>query len=527
MPLNKLKILALIAVMSILGLSTLTSAQTATCYTELKDEVKGMGAVMENCKNIGTFSVGGRYGGQWQKLTYFYPQPWKGTYLTIRVGGKYYTNSIEAKDGILMDQYVTEQPSVVGNKLSVKWMLPDQIEVEEALELIQNYTLIHITIKNQNQNQDFNVGARILLDTMLGDNDGAPIYIPGEGLRESENTYAQAKNLNFRYWKAYNKIDSPTIVATGILDEGGKTTYPDSFKMADWKKSVVTAWDYRTDEITSILGDSAVLLYFDAQKLEPGSVREIITGYGSGEPVLTKITEITEIVLNNMTGQYCMGEEARIKVDTGSRINFIGSLRLEITNKLNDSVYLRTTPNLGIDAETVKSTENIFSIPENIKDENYTIIAVLLNQEGKQIDERTASFSVNAARCGITEPSAGPNWLLIAFLVLIILAILALIAFRNKGELRVTKIKNGEEVIVTVYNNSEKTFKKAVLEDRIVEGSEVDIKTLNVKRRGTRLHLDVGVLNPGKRITLEYKVKNVNVVPKAIFRWEDGEKSSK
>jgi len=527
MPLNKLQILALAAVLTILTLSTITFAQTASCYTELKDEGKGMDAVMENCKNIGTFSVGGLYNGQWQKLTYYYPQPWKGTYLTINVGGRYYTNSVEAKDGILMDQYVTQAPTVVGNKLSVKWMLPEQIEVEEALELIQNDTLLHIIIKNQNQLQEFNVGARILLDTMLGDNDGAPIYVPGEGLRESENTYQQAKNLNFRYWKAFNKIDSPTIVATGILDEGAKTTYPDTLQIADWKKSVVTAWEYKTDEQTSILGDSAVLLYFGTEILNPGSVREIITGYGSGEPVLTKITEITEIVLNNMTGQYCMGEDARIKVDTGSRISFNGSLQVEITDKLNQLVYQRTTPALGMDAETVKTTEYIFPVPENIKDENYTVTAKLLNQEGKEIDERTTNFSVNAARCGVTEQTQGPNWLLIALLVLIILAILALIAFRNKGELRVTKIKDGEEVVVTVYNNSEKTLKKAVLEDRIVEGSEVDIKTLNVKRRGTRLHLDVGTLKPGKRITLEYKVKNVNVVPKAVFRWEGGEKSSK
>jgi hypothetical protein len=362
---------------------------------------------------------------------------------------------------------------------------------------------------------------------MLGDNDGAPIYVPGEGLRESENTYAQGKNLNFRYWKAYNRIDSPTIVATGILDEGGKTTYPDTLQIADWKKSVLTAWGYRTDEQTSILGDSALILYFDPETISPGAVREIITGYGSGEPVLTKITEITEIVLNNISGQYCMGENASITIDTGSRISFTGSLRVEITNKLNNSVYQKTTPNLGINAESVKSTEYIFQIPENIKDENYTVTAQLLNLEGKEIDKRTAAFSVNSARCGVTEEPPSTDWLLIALLVLIILAILAIIAYRNKGELRVTKIKDGEEVVVTVYNNSEKTLKKAVLEDRIVEGSEVDIKTLNVKRRGTRLHLDVGTLMPGRRITLEYKVKNVNVVPKAVFRWEGGEKSSK
>jgi len=310
-----------------LSLLLSTAAYAEDCITDLKDTEKGVHIVMETCKNTGTFSLGGLYKGQWEKLTYFYPKPWAGTFITIKVDDKYYTNSVDPKNGILMDQYLREAPVTQGNKVVVRWKLPEEISIEESLETVENSTLIHLKIKNENPAQTYNIGARIHIDTMLGDNDGAPIYVPGDGLKVTEKEYT-GKALTFKYWKAYNRQDTPDIVATGTLY--GELTYPDKMVIANWKQSKQTIWDYSADEEKSILGDSAVLLYFNPTPLKSGETKEIITGYGSGEPVITGLLEITEITLNNITGQYCMGEEVDIKVDTGSRIDFNGKLALEI-----------------------------------------------------------------------------------------------------------------------------------------------------------------------------------------------------
>ncbi|MBN2250571.1 MAG: DUF11 domain-containing protein [Candidatus Altiarchaeota archaeon] len=504
-------------------ISALAAAQE--CSTELQNSGKRMHAVMESCKNTGTFSLGGIYDGSWEKLTYFHPKPWGGTFISIRVDDAIYVNSLDPVEGIRMDEYVTAPPAITGDAISVKWMLPEQVSVEEILEIVEDSTLIHLKIKNENPEKNVKVGARLHIDTMLGDNDGAPIYVPGDGLKETEKEYS-GKDLSFKYWKAYNRINEPDIIATGILN--GKLTYPDKLVIANWKKSTRTSWSYTADGETSILGDSAVMLYYEPALLYSGKTREIITGYGSGEPVLKKISEITEMVLDNITGEYCGGRNVEIKADVGSRTEFSGYVELGIKNRDGQLQYNRTIPTGTIDAESVKSVRFVYRIPENASFDEYEAKASLYNDKGELIDEKSTKFTVNATKCGVIfEERREPNWLLILFLFFIVLATAAaFILTRRRGGVVVDKTKEGERVTVSVYNNSANELKKCVMEDRIPEGAEVDTSTIHVKRRGTKLTLNIGTLKAGERAALEYRIKNVNMVPKALFRWDGGEKMS-
>ena len=518
------KYLTILAVL--VCLQTVVPAQE--CAIGLQDTQKGMHVVMENCKSIGTFSLGGIYEGGWEKLTYYYPLPWAGTFITIKVNDKTYVNSIDPRDGIKMDQYVTQPPTVEGDKITVKWMLPENVYVEENLELIDNSTLIHLRIRNDNPGKALNLGARLHLDTMLGDNDGAPIYVPGEGLKETEEEYS-GKDFNFKYWKAYNRKDKPDIVSTGILD--GKLTYPDRLVIANWKKSTRTAWDYAPQEGTSVLGDSAVILYYYPAPVASGQTRDILTGYGSGEPVLKKISEITEIVLDNITGEYCMGQDVIMKVDVGSRIEMQGEISLEILNNTGDLQYSKKTSTGVVKAESVKSIKFTYRVPQDAFYDQYNVTATLYDGLGNNIDAKSTKFTVNATKCtGVIkeeeEPAQGPNWVLLGLLLLIIIAAVIFVLSRAKGEVLVKKVKQGDRVVVSAFNNSEEDLRECVLEDRIPEGAEVDISTLHVRRRHTRLVLDVGALKAGQKATMEYRIRGVNVVPKAIFKWEGGEKLS-
>jgi len=512
----------------LVSLQAITLVPAEDCGVGLQDTQKGMHAVMSTCKNVGTFSLGGIYEGGWEKLTYNYPLPWEGTFITIKVNEKTYVNSIYPRDGINMDQYVTALPTVDGDKLTVKWMLPEKIYVEENLQLVGNSTLIHIRMRNDNPAKALNLGARLHLDTMLGDNDGAPIYIPGVGLQDTEEQFS-GKDFNFKYWKAYNRKDAPDIVSTGILD--GKLTYPDSLVIANWKKSTRAAWDYAVKQGTSVLGDSAVLLYYYPLPVATGQTRDIFTGYGSGEPVLKKISEITEIVLDNITGEYCMGQDVMMKVDVGSRIEMQGEVALEIRNKTGDLLYNKKTSTGVVAAESVRSLKFTYRVADDVFYDQYNVTARLYDSFGNEMDVKSTKFTVNATKCtGVMEeepePAPGPNWVLIGLLLLIILAAVIFVLSRTRGEVIVRKAKHGDRVIVSVFNNSEEDLRGCVLEDRIPEGAEVDISTLHVHRRHTRLVLEVGTLKAGQKATLEYHIRGVSVIPKAIFKWDGGEKLS-
>ena len=69
-------------------LMVLLSAQHALavdCEIAARDDAWGIHTIVEACRNIGTFSVGAQYDGSWEKLSFQYPMPWKGTYSTFYI----------------------------------------------------------------------------------------------------------------------------------------------------------------------------------------------------------------------------------------------------------------------------------------------------------------------------------------------------------------------------------------------------------------------------------------------------------
>lgn len=504
-------------------ISLSTSVNAGECAVGIQEE--GMHVVMDVCRDIGSFSLGGVYNGRWERLTYNYPMPWEGTFLTIKVGDEFYTNSIDPEEGIRMNQYLEQSAVVEGNKISVKWMLPEEILVEELLEIVGNSTFIHVKVTNKNPSQGFDVGVRLHLDTMLGDNDGALIYIPGDGLKKNEMEYSGS---SFKYWKAYNRGDKPTIIATGILSLDDELTYPDKIVIANWKRSMRSIWDYETSEEMSILGDSAVILYYNQRLLAGGETREIITGYGSGEPVLKKESGITEIVLSNISGEYCPGGDVGIKVDVGSEIDFQGFVNIEIRDKDGVLVYSENIPTGLVEAGSVQDLEFNFTVPTDACSGEFNISARLYSA-GNLIDEKSSHFTVDLSKCVLPEKKVEtrePNWLLILLFVVLVL-VLVFMTRPKKGEVVIEKVKEGDTVKVLVWNKSKNDLRNCIVEDRIVEGAEVDMSTINVDRRGTKLMWDIGSLTAGEKAVLEYRIKDVNVLPRALVRWEDGEEISK
>jgi hypothetical protein len=499
-----------------------------SCGVELKDpSIRGIHLVVENCTNVGTFSLGGKFNERWEKLLFFYPLPWEGTFFSLNIDGKIYSNSLLSRDTYHLDPYVVEHPSFVEreskDKISIKWMLPEEnIFLEEMFELVENGTILRIRIRNEGSNAK-KIGLRFHLDTMLGDNDGAPIYIPGDGLITHERSYSK-ENINFNYWKAYNRKETPTIISTGKILSRRESrrekeiTTPDKFIISNWKRSVYSAWDYIPNSEISILGDSAVILYFDNHLLEPQEEREIVTYYGRAEPILPKEKEfgIAEITTEERREGYCPGDNITILIDVLSKgeDQEEGMVRIEIKNISNDKIFSEDKETGIIKKDSVETIKFIFpSAPEV----GYPLdVKVTLFKNNLRIDEKLGKELINLRKgCLISKEEKGLNLfyltLLFMFLAVVFIAILYSFKYKRKREGTVIFKKiifppPSNIIKVTVWNQTSEEMKNCIIKDKIPEEAEIRISTLGVKRSHNLLTWEIGNLKPNEKATLEYKI---------------------
>lgn len=495
----------------------------ASCGKELKNSQGNIHLIVENCTNVGTFSLGGIYQGNWEKLTFLYPLPWEGTFLSWRVDGKVYLNSF-IPGGEHLDDYLWEGPEIEGNEIKVKWLLPEGIFLEEIFSLKENGTLIKFKIRNQGE-QERIVGLRLHLDTMIGDNDGAPIYLPGKGLITEEKSY---QNINFDYWKAYNRQENPTIISHGILADG--VTLPDEVIIANWRKSTHSSWDYSLEGV-SILGDSAVLLYFGEETLLPGREREITTYYGKGAEILPEREEfgIGEVTSDKIEG-YCQGDKVKVSVDVVNQGSLKENYAVEVVvkNSQGEEIFSEVKKVELIPENSVKSVKFEFSAPEN----NYPLDAeAVLSKDGDEIARKVKKDLIKLRiDCKIFAEEAGLNLLPLGFLIILLIALFFIIFYyiKSQGEIIFEKIKIEDKVKVRVFNQSKQELKGVVIEDKLPsEDTEVDISTFPVVRSRDKLRWEVGNLKPGEKATLEYKISTEShVMPPAKLIYNSQEKES-
>jgi hypothetical protein len=135
-------------------------------------------------------------------------------------------------------------------------------------------------------------GVRIMLDTMIGDNDGAPFFVPSWGVLTTEHDFGSAAIPD--YWTAWESptFDPDGLKARGILRISGMTT-PNRVVVAHWDSALCpgagaglysSVWDYAPNPEISITCDSAVALFYNPVMLAPGQTRTIRAYYGLVAP---------------------------------------------------------------------------------------------------------------------------------------------------------------------------------------------------------------------------------------------------
>lgn len=224
-------------------------------------------------------------------LIYGRPMPWT-SYTTLRIDGvDWVFGGKTTRRAGRTARYGEEvsAPAVVGNKITTTYALGDIVATQE-LSFAKSPTTryldtarIHYIVENRSSSVRY-VGLRVLIDTMLGQNDGAPLR-SGDVAVLGDTVFSGAGMSD--YWQAFDSLVEPTLTSQGTL-VGGELTPPDSLVFSNWGTFADEPWDativpgrefVRTFEAEL---DSAVAMYWNPVAFAPGEVRHYVTYYGLG-----------------------------------------------------------------------------------------------------------------------------------------------------------------------------------------------------------------------------------------------------
>jgi hypothetical protein len=231
-----------------------------------------------------------------QVLIYGSRDPWT-SYTTALIDGQpvVFGGPTARRAGKMAQTSGIKQPVQVSDNAVICWARVGDIEIEQALGFARNPTTrvkdaARILYKITNWGDTpHTVGLRIVLDTMLGQNDGAPLRVGARAIASA--TRIAEKDLP-DYWQAFDSLSQPAVIAQGTL-RGLGLTPPDRLEMVDWGTLADAPWDFpfpagadftRQGEQEQ---DTAVALYWEAAALKPGEARTYATLYGIGGVTLS------------------------------------------------------------------------------------------------------------------------------------------------------------------------------------------------------------------------------------------------
>ncbi len=206
-----------------------------------------------------------------QILLYGHPNPWSSETLITVDGSQQY--------------FVAESINVDNdNGIITANMTIDDVVIMQILTFIENPATgrkdnvkISYSVINGSSTSK-NIGIRIMMDTMLANNDYAPFKVEGYG------NVTSAKVLNgsqiTQTYQVYDDLDNPTTMANGILWLDGDRR-PDKVQYSNWGNISGSGWDHYVSD-GDYLGDSSVAIYFNPIAVPANSATKVNTYYGTG-----------------------------------------------------------------------------------------------------------------------------------------------------------------------------------------------------------------------------------------------------
>ena len=269
--------------------------------TDLNIENEFIKIVVNNSDSKGRFSLETTLGNpdlekdNFQDLIYGKPSPWT-SYTTFLINKTPYIFGNEGKKlkrrSSFQFNYLPLANNIASNNTIISYASLDKLDFMQKISFYKNPNtnlkdsiLISYTITN-NDTISHDVGTRILLDTKLGPNDGAPLRLGNQAI---SNEIKLNKSELYAYWQAFDSLVSPNIIAQGLLSDTNKQlSLPDFVHLANWGSLVDTPWDVEYIKDRSFIRtgekekDTALALTYLAQPIAPSSSITINTVYGLG-----------------------------------------------------------------------------------------------------------------------------------------------------------------------------------------------------------------------------------------------------
>lgn len=335
-------------------------------------------------------------------LVYGRPNPWT-SYTSIWINGEKYVfgGSTERRAGENAKYgEVIQEPSVEDGQIITKTRFDNDIIVEQILSIVKSSTTgladstqIQYRIINQGEQQE-KVGLRIMLDTMLGENDGAPFRL-GEATINTDKLYYDKQLDDF--WQAFDSISNPQVTSQGSF-VGPDVSTPDKVYFSDWGSLADGVWDFDFNPGQEFIRkgeyevDSAVAMYWVPEILEAGESRTYITKYGLGG-----ITIVPGILSLGVTSP------AKVTLDKNNS-SFPVVAYLENTSEINArnvSITLKLPEGFSAENEVRKlgnmQPEDISQITWNISSDNrnnlpeaitYRVIVEADNTDSNEVERK-------------------------------------------------------------------------------------------------------------------------------------------
>ncbi|MGM0420728.1 MAG: hypothetical protein ACQEQG_06990 [Bacillota bacterium] len=226
-----------------------------------------------------------------KSMIYGRPQPWT-SYTTLRIDGENYVFGGEterrAGEGANYGELV-QRPQVINDAIVTTYEI-SSLQVEQSLQLVRSSTTglsdttrIEYNITNIGE-EPKELGLRVMLDTMLGENDGAPFRVEDRAIT-TDTRFDQEELPPF--YQSFDSLTDPQVTSQGSFS-GPNVDTPDRVYMSDWGSLADDPWDFNFNPGEEFVRegefeiDSAIALYWDPETIEPNETFSYTTEYGLG-----------------------------------------------------------------------------------------------------------------------------------------------------------------------------------------------------------------------------------------------------
>ncbi len=330
-----------------------------------------------------------------QSLIFGRPIPWT-SYTTVLIDDKAYVfggiNKKMAKRagknfefGHVSHQTLTQDGVVITECLFGAVRVRQKLSiVRNPLTGIKDTGLIQYDVDNQD-NASHTVGLRLMVDTKLGLNDGAPFRIGSQSV-ESERRFSGDQVQDF--WQAFDQLLSPNVVAQGTVSLLEKGVYPPhELLLANWGTLADYPWHFPYEEGRSFVRDgeeekdTALAMWWEPVTLAPAQEHVIKTLYGLGGLSVSK-------------GALSLGLASPEKVYATSKkeVLVVGYLSNTSSYEARDVELSFVLPEgLTLSSGALKTTIDV--LPSGYTKQ----IPIKLKTDGKAFGNQTLKFSVTSS----------------------------------------------------------------------------------------------------------------------------------